>query len=280
MTAPSEARDHSYERFARQPFYQQIDGELIRLAPTVHTATDLATGTGAIVDHLLELGKLSEPFRVIGVDTSERDLEIARQKFARFGRSVEFHQGSVESMPFIPDESQELITFCNAIHLTNIPEALAEASRIAAPGATLLINSAYEKTTAFPPDTQAKRMMGVLLLMARRTLKEQGIEEFQDPVDLLKFSVDDYRKFVEEAGFTNVKIEIHRVNLDRQAMKAFANYDEFAKGALPGIPVEDSTAALVAAVDPTYDRFNTDVMPRGMMFLTARKPLLQDKQAA
>ena len=102
---PVGASPRSYEAFARQPFYEKIDADLLQRAPQVQRVVDFATGTGAAIEHLIHLGKLKPGAMVYGVDIDLESLAIAQTKYAEFLEesavdiTVRFMQGSVEDIP-------------------------------------------------------------------------------------------------------------------------------------------------------------------------------------
>ena len=269
--------DHSYEAFASQPFYKDVDQALLVQAPGgVQRLTDFATGTGAIIGQLNQLGKLESPFVVNAVDIDENALAIAEAKFTTVLEGgvdqINFIQGLVDRrISGIGDSSQDLVTFCNAIHLIDEPQkALEEAARILKPKGVLLINSAYVKDVAFPEGTQ--RIWGMLLMLARRAVQSDlGLVEIPKPVDLFRFSEGNFREMARNVGFEQIETSRYTAEMNRDAVKAICNYEDFAEGALPGINIECATHALVEAVDPTFDRFKIEFIPRNWMFLIAKK---------
>lgn len=266
--------DHSYVAFASQPFYKEVDSTLLVRAPVVSRVTDFATGTGAIAVQLLELERLKSPFTLAGLDVDRNGLLIARRKLEGYSLgekdTVNFIEASVCEVP-IADSSQELVTFFNSIHLMQDQqqEALNEAFRILFPGGMLLVNSAYVRDVAYPEGTA--RMWGTLISGARRDLKSKGIEGIASPVDLLRHTEDDYREMAKIAGFEDIKTETYTAKMDRDAVRAICDYEDFVIGALPGVDINIGAEALVNAVNPLFDRFKIEFIPRNWMFLVAKK---------
>jgi ubiquinone/menaquinone biosynthesis C-methylase UbiE len=270
MSAETAINDcYSYERFARQPFCQEVDRRLLARAPVVETLVDLGTGTGAIIEHLLELRRLSPPFRAIGIDVDVTSLKIAADKFAG-AHGFWFVQAAAESLP-LPGGFSSLVTFCNAVHLTDAARAFREAFRVLREGGTLLVNTAYEKAEAYPGSSA--RYWGTLVSLARRTLQSRhGWQGVPKPVDLMAHDKADFRGLAEAAGFEQVEIETYTTSMDREAMKAICAYAEFARGSLPSVPLELAIHVLTEAVDAVFERYKIACVPRNWMFLAARKP--------
>lgn len=261
---------HSYERFARLSFYREVDRALVHKAPVVQRVVDFATGTGAIIKDLLDLGKLRHPFQVIGVDIDRAALQKAAQQFLNLGNSVRFIASPVESISQIPTASCELVTFGNSIHLTNPRLALREGSRVLIDGGVLLASTAYERLNAIPPETA--RMWGMLVALARRKLAPR-YPNIPNPVNLFKYTRDDFCEMARDAGFNEISTETYTAQMDVDAVKAISDYGAFAEGALPGVNVEEATQALVGSVDEVFSRFKINSIPRNWMFLVAKKPL-------
>lgn len=273
-----EAAARSYESFAQQPFYQKIDSDLLQRAPQVQSAVDFATGTGAAIEHLLDLGKLKPGAIVYGIDIDSHSLSVAQSKFADFLEesptdvTVRFLLGSVEDVP-LPDGSQELVTFLNSAHLTNLQRSLAEASRLLQSGGVLLLNSAYEASHAYPPGSE--RHWGIMIAGARKLAKERGhTGDIPNPVNLLVLSVDDYVRIAQNAGFSEINIEHHTVDMDLSAILAIFSYEGFAKGALPGVDIDLAISCLQDAAESYFERMKPkglQAVQRTWMYLEARK---------
>ena len=131
----------------------------------------------------------------------------------------------------------------NSAHLTNLERSLAEASRLLQSGGTLLLNTAYEATLSYPPGTE--RHWGLMIAGARRLAKDRGHSgDIPNPVNLLKYSADDFRNLARCAGFADVRTEHHTVQMDLPAILAIFGYEGFATGAFPGVDVDFAIACL------------------------------------
>jgi len=78
--------------------------------------------------------------RVIGVDSSEKMLDVARDQSRHAGiANIEFRLGEMEQVP-IDDTSVDLVFFSQSLHHAAHPErALCEAARILRPGGRIVI---------------------------------------------------------------------------------------------------------------------------------------------
>lgn len=99
---------------------------------------DVATGTA----DLAILSARSEPSAtIVGIDPSERMLDIGRDKVARQGLSsrIELRSGDAESLPF-DDASFDAVSI--AFGIRNVPDrdrALAEMARVTRPGGRVVV---------------------------------------------------------------------------------------------------------------------------------------------
>jgi demethylmenaquinone methyltransferase / 2-methoxy-6-polyprenyl-1,4-benzoquinol methylase len=99
---------------------------------------DLATGTG---DLALLVANAEPSSRVVGLDPSDKMLEIARAKVEKAGLlgRVELVNGDAENLPF-PDASFDGV--CIAFGIRNVPDrdrALCEMARVTRPGGKVAI---------------------------------------------------------------------------------------------------------------------------------------------
>jgi ubiquinone/menaquinone biosynthesis C-methylase UbiE len=262
-----DAPPHSYERFSKQPFCVAVDQALLLHARPAQSAADLGAGTGTSLEHLFTLGRIDDDSRVVAIDADVRALELARAKFADKPH-IGFLLAQAERTP-LANTSIALVTVCNSIHLMDPVPVLREIHRVLIPGGMMLINTAYERLHASPSGTA--RSWGMIVSLARRHPMLRDYPDIPHPVQLKSYSGDEYRAMAEAAGFRDVIIEYHTVSMDRAALQAICDYEAFAMGALPGVPVELATRALVEAVDPALVRCRIDAIPRTWMFLRAQK---------
>ena len=101
----------------------------LRIAPG-QKVLDVACGTGDWLDIAASRGA-----EVSGIDISERAIDLCHQRLPE----GEFHVGPAETLPFA-DRQFDLITCLGSLeHFLDQPAALQEMTRVAKPGANLLI---------------------------------------------------------------------------------------------------------------------------------------------
>lgn len=111
--------------------------DLAELAPGGR-ALDVATGTG---DLALELAARVAPGgRVIGVDFSERMLEVARAKAAAHpGAEVRFEAGNALALPYRDGEFDAATVGFGARNFSDLNRGLAEMARVVRPGGRVVV---------------------------------------------------------------------------------------------------------------------------------------------
>ncbi len=146
----------AYER-AAVPVFRPIAKrmmQLIDLRPGWQVL-DAGCGTGLIA--LLGAPRVTKTGKIIGVDGSEKMLEIARHKAAQFGfTQCEFRMGNLESLD-LPDAQFNAVLSQFAIHHTDPAKSLRECCRVLLPGGTLIVHE-----WADAPNTPNKTIFDVL----------------------------------------------------------------------------------------------------------------------
>ncbi len=136
---------------ATRRFFEDIAGDWDRLKQKVlagfdlsslvargmkpgRVAVDLGCGTGDLLETLLEKAD-----QVIGVDSSSRMLELARNRFASNGKPVSLRIGELEHLPLRDGEADFAVASMALHHLSRPQEGIAEAFRVLSPGGRLMI---------------------------------------------------------------------------------------------------------------------------------------------
>jgi demethylmenaquinone methyltransferase / 2-methoxy-6-polyprenyl-1,4-benzoquinol methylase len=100
-------------------------------------ALDVATGTG---DLALELaGRVAPAGQVVGVDFSERMLELARGKVSEAGPAAEFLWANALELPFADGEFDAATVGFGARNFADLERGLSEMTRVVRPGGRIVI---------------------------------------------------------------------------------------------------------------------------------------------
>src|SRR6185436_13709431 len=97
----------------------------------------LASGTGGHAIALQE--RSSDSLEFLCVDENDESLELARAKAIALGDAVRFQQADVENIIAPDNEFDVVIGDGSLIHVSRIPEMLAEMVRVAAPHAQVAL---------------------------------------------------------------------------------------------------------------------------------------------
>jgi 2-polyprenyl-6-hydroxyphenyl methylase/3-demethylubiquinone-9 3-methyltransferase len=99
-------------------------------------ALDVGCGGGILAEEFASIG-----FRVTGIDPSERSLATAEQHAQFMGLSIQYQQGTGESIPF-PDNTFPVVYCCDVLeHVRDLPKLIGEIYRVTKPGGIFLFDT-------------------------------------------------------------------------------------------------------------------------------------------
>jgi demethylmenaquinone methyltransferase / 2-methoxy-6-polyprenyl-1,4-benzoquinol methylase len=98
---------------------------------------DVATGTGDVAIALTRLN----PEKIVGIDISEKMLDIAREKIAFRGLKhiISFKQSDAEHIPFSDDSFDAVTVAFGVRNFEDLRKGLSEMKRVLRPGGTMMI---------------------------------------------------------------------------------------------------------------------------------------------
>jgi 2-polyprenyl-6-hydroxyphenyl methylase / 3-demethylubiquinone-9 3-methyltransferase len=103
--------------------------EVLELDPHGKTALEIGCGGGMLCEEIARLG-----FDTVGIDPSQRSLDIARDHAARSGLSVDYQCGTGEGLPY-RDKAFDVVFCCDVLeHVRDLPQVISEVSRVLKPG--------------------------------------------------------------------------------------------------------------------------------------------------
>ena len=180
-------------------------GNPVMLAELKPGETVLDLGSGGGIDVLLSAKRVGPTGKAYGLDMTDAMLTLARENQAKAGiKNVEFLKGEIEAMP-LPDASVDVIISNCVINLSaNKPRVFAEAFRVLKPGGRFAVSDIVIKGDV--PELIRKSMEAWTGCIAG------ALEE------------DQYRAFLEAAGFEAVEIEPTRIYGAAEARGMLENF--------------------------------------------------------
>lgn len=99
---------------------------------------DVATGTA---DMALMAARMLHPKKIVGIDISEKMLEVGRKKIEKEGLStiIELHSGDGETIKFNNDTFDAVMVAFGVRNFENLEKGLAEIFRVQKPGSQLIV---------------------------------------------------------------------------------------------------------------------------------------------
>ena len=263
---------YSYEDMTERPFYKKISEKTLPNNINIRALIDFATGAGSMIDAAIKkFGKLRNIF---GIDLDPKAIKSCEEKFSEDG--VKLVIGNIQETPF-SDKSADCITCANAIHLTNIRDTLKEAYRVLREGGVLAINSAYIGDVMYPTEESAK-LWGEIAIKAFKSAVSEGYGDALKSArkdrrnkQITQTGLQDYLEALKDTGFQKIEyfFTVAKMNIDD--MLAILNYDEFAQGALPGIPVGIAKRLLSQAARDIFSSLENKYIERTWVIFNCQK---------
>lgn len=136
---------------------------------------------------------------IVAFDLSQSMLDVVQDESSRRGLSVSTQQGSVESLPFVDDSFDYVVTRYSAHHWIDWQKALCECRRVLKPGGTFIV---------------------IDIISSDHPLLDswlQTIEVIRDPSHVRDFSVSQWAYGLSMAGFNVVSGDQFPIVLDFQS---------------------------------------------------------------
>lgn len=267
--------EYSFKAFSQHAFYRHVNECLLERADLKRgwTVVDVACGTGAVTELILEKIRGARDAMVIGLDMSASAIRDAKEKVAGARDAVvEFVQARAEEMSKAVRRAADAVIFCNGIHYIEDKIALLEeVYRTLRPGGVFAFNTAFFDG-ALPPDTE--RFYRRWMMKSVRKLKRRyGLKPDRSKVESRKqLSAEQYLELLESNGFRVRSQEIVCTPVSEQGWKDISRFSDFVRGALPGVPVEQASEILIESLAETFEELKVHTWPRNWLTITAARP--------
>ena len=272
-TTDGAARSYTLDKFAQEPFYQDVNKRLVALTG-LHEGqrvVDIGAGTGAVTRLLAEEVK-NNGAEVIAIEPSETAIEVAKRNLESFRDGlVRFIQGGAERLTQLVRGPVDAVFFCNAIHL--LPEkdqVLQEIKQTLREDGTFSFNTSFYDGAEPPESEQFYRKWMIRALRALKT--EYGIMPDKTKVEARhRLTQQDYIDLLEANGFKIEKVEVMQVQMPLSGFEGISEYSLWIEGVLPGVPLEAGAQSLLQGCREAFKELGLKYSPRNWLLVVASR---------
>ena len=159
--------------------------EFARIKPG-DTVVDLGSGAGN--DAFIARRIVGEQGRVIGIDITEKMIELSKNNAAKLGyKNVEFRHGDIDSMPLFTNKADVVVSNCVLNLVPNKHKVFSEIFRVLKPGGHFSISD--------------------IVIEGELPSKWREIAELYAGCVSGAIQKSEYLGIIEEAGFTNITVQ-------------------------------------------------------------------------
>ena len=153
---------------------------------TGDTVVDLGSGAGN--DAFIARRIVGEAGRVIGIDITEKMIELSKNNAAKLGyKNVEFRHGDIDSMPLLTNKADVIVSNCVLNLVPNKHKVFSEIFRVLKPGGHFSISD--------------------IVIEGELPSKWKEIAELYAGCVSGAIQKSEYLAIIEEAGFTNITLQ-------------------------------------------------------------------------
>ncbi len=258
------ADQYSFEAFSQHPFFTEVNRWIVErvICPGRRKIVDLGCGPGAVTKLILERLGDARNAEVIGIDPSASALSRARA--AIHSRVVEFIEGSAEWVSRLVS-SADAVVFLNAIHL--VPD---KAQVIAEIRKSLTANGVFAFNTTFFNGAYVEGTSGFWrrwVVRAAQVLRERGLEVQHKAHAVARqfLTPQEYSELCVQGGFSPPSVDLVRIEMTPESIRDIGRFSLFIEGALPGVPLEEGSAALEKGLERAMDETGVSSVPRNWL---------------
>jgi ubiquinone/menaquinone biosynthesis C-methylase UbiE len=267
--------EYTFKAFSEHAFYREVNEALVDRAHLERgmTVVDVACGSGAITELILEQIHGAREAMVIGVDMSATAIREAREKVAGVTDAVvEFVQARAEEMSQKIRDAVDAVVFCNGIHyIAEKRDLLSEVFKTLKPGGVFAFNTAFFDG-ALPEETK-KYYRRWMLKSLRKLKKEYNLRPEHSKVESrATLTAEEYVDLLRGEGFEIESQEIYPGQVTEQGWIDLSRFSDFIEGALPGVPISTASDVLVESLEECFAEFETKTWPRNWLTVVAARP--------
>jgi 2-polyprenyl-6-hydroxyphenyl methylase/3-demethylubiquinone-9 3-methyltransferase len=121
---------------ARVEYFRRLLDQVLKFDYRGAAALDVGCGGGILAEEFAGMG-----FRVTGIDPSEQSLHAARKHAQFMGLSIQYQEGTGESIPFA-DNIYPVVYCCDVLeHVRDLPKVISEIYRVTKPGGVFFFDT-------------------------------------------------------------------------------------------------------------------------------------------
>ncbi len=166
---------------------------------------DIATGTADVALEIIRKVP-QDAVQIVGIDFSEKMLELAQQKVDSQGKvhSIQLESGSAESLPFEDNSFDGTTTAFGVRNFSDVGQSLREMYRVLKPGGrSVILEFSLPKNSIL--NTLYRFYFEVLLPKVGRLISKHPSAYTYLPETVAAFPVrKEFSSLMQKAGFTNV----------------------------------------------------------------------------
>lgn len=270
----NQPEDFSFKWFAQHAFHRATNVHLVELSDIRpgQKIVELACGTGAATRIILEKLSGARNSLVIGIDISASALREAMDHVASFKDvAIQLIQSRAEQFSQVIQERVDGILLCNAIHYISDKDALIEqVSQRLQRGGVFAFNTAFFQGSN-PPETEQfyRRWMYKAIRLLKThygTVPTSVRVEARRPL-----SPEEYGKLLGQHGLAIIRQDISPVLITLQGWVDISRYEDFIRGALPGVPLQQASEALQEGVRQALQELGLETVPRNWLSVVAAR---------
>lgn len=192
-------------------------------------------GSGAGNDAFIARKIVGEKGRVIGIDFTEKMIELAKTNSAKLGyRNVEFRHGDIESMPLFSNKADVVISNCVLNLVPNKYKVFSEIFRVLKPGGHFSISD--------------------IVVEGEIPAKWKEVAELYAGCVLGAIQKANYLNLIEEAGFINITLQKDKpIIIPDEILAEYLTAEEVSEYKKGGVKI---TSITVYAEKPAKDERN------------------------
>jgi arsenite methyltransferase len=197
------------------------------------TVVDLGSGAGN--DAFIARRIVGERGRVIGIDMTEKMIELSKDNAAKLGyKNVEFRLGDIESMPLFTEKADVVVSNCVLNLVPNKYKVFSEIFRVLKPGGHFSISD--------------------IVLQGELPEKWKEVAELYAGCVAGAIQKQDYLDIIKEAGFADITIQKEKpIDLPDDILKNYLSEEEISEYRKGDTRIESIT---VFAKKPAKDERN------------------------